>query len=130
MEKKGFLFILSHATRDPMQVAGVMKIATNMKAFDDEMPLDFFLIGEGVQLAKKGVAETISLELEGQKVVVSEMMETLTQDFGVKFFVCHAFMPAFDVSKDDLIESAEVKSSSYLGELLLDGRTPFSLTLL
>jgi predicted peroxiredoxin len=59
MEKKGFLFILSHATRDPMQVAGVMKIATNMKAFDDEMPLDFFLIGEGVQLAKKGVAETI-----------------------------------------------------------------------
>jgi predicted peroxiredoxin len=130
MEKKGFLFVLSHATKDPMQLVALMKIATNMKAFDDEMPLDFFLVGEAVELAKKGVAESISMELEGQKVVVSEMMETLTQDFGVKFYVCHAFMPAFGVSKDDLIESAEVKSSSYLGELLLDGRTPFSLNLL
>ncbi len=129
MEKKGFLFVLSHAAKDPMQLIVLMKIATNMKAFDDEMPLDFFLVGEAVQLAKKGVAESISMELEGQKVVVSEMMETLTQDFGVKFFVCHAFMPAFGVSKDELIESAEVKSSSYLGELLLDGRTPFSLNL-
>ncbi len=127
MTGKKFVFVLSHATEKPAEIIVLMKTATNMKAFDDEIELDFFLMGEGVQLAKKGMAETISMELEGQKVVVSDMLNTLTQDFGVKFFVCHAFMPLYGMSKDDLIESAEMKSSSYLGELMLDGRVPFQV---
>src|SRR5512147_336026 len=118
MEKKKYVFVLSHATQNPMEVIGLMKIAINMKAFDDTVELDFFLIGEGVQLAKKGVAETISMEMEGQKVEVGELIKTLAEDFDVKFFVCHAFLPAFGMTKDDLIKSAEVRSSSYLGELL------------
>jgi predicted peroxiredoxin len=129
MDGKKFIFVLSHATEKPVEVIVMMKTATNMKAFDDEIELDFFLMGEGIQLAKKGIAETISMELEGQKVVVSEMLNTLTQDFNVKFFVCHAFMPLYGMSKDDLIENAELKSSSYLGELMLDGRVPFHVTL-
>lgn len=128
MTGKKFIFVLSHATEKPAEVIVMMKTATNMKAFDDEIELDFFLMGEGVQLAKKGMAETISMELEGQKVVVSEMLNTLTQDFNVKFFVCHAFMPLYGMSKDDLIENAELKSSSYLGELMLDGRVPFQVS--
>ncbi|MFI5295367.1 MAG: DsrE family protein [Thermodesulfovibrionales bacterium] len=128
MVGKKFIFVLSHAAEKPAEVIVMMKTATNMKAFDDEIELDFFLLGEGVQLAKKGIAETISMELEGQKVVVSEMLNTLTQDFNVKFFVCHAFMPLYGMSKDDLIESAELKSSSYLGELMLDGRVPFQVS--
>ncbi len=127
MTGKKFIFVLSHATEKPAEVIVMMKTATNMKAFDDEIELDFFLMGEGVQLAKKGMAETISMELEGQKVVVSEMLNTLTQDFNVKFFVCHAFMPLYGMSKDDLIENAELKSSSYLGELMLEGRVPFQV---
>ncbi len=127
MTGKKFIFVLSHATEKPAEVIVMMKTATNMKAFDDEIELDFFLMGEGVQLAKKGMAETISMELEGQKVVVSDMLNTLTQDFNVKFFVCHAFMPLYGMSKDDLIENAELKSSSYLGELMLDGRVPFQV---
>ena len=128
MTGKKFIFVLSHATEKPAEVIVMMKTATNMKAFDDEIELDFFLMGEGVQLAKKGMAETISMELEGQKVVVSDMLNTLTQDFNVKFFVCHAFMPLYGMSKDDLIENAELKSSSYLGELMLDGRVPFQVS--
>ncbi|GEM_PF-413477 len=128
MVGKKFIFVLSHATEKPAEAIVMMKTATNMKAFDDEIELDFFLIGEGVQLAKKGIAETISMELEGQKVVVSEMLNTLTQDFNVKFFVCHAFTPLYGMSKDDLIEGAELKSSSYLGELMLDGRVPFQVS--
>ncbi len=127
MTGKKFIFVLSHATEKPAEVIVMMKTATNMKAFDDEIELDFFLMGEGVQLAKKGMAETISMELEGQKVVVSEMLNTLTQDFNVKFFVCHAFMPLYGMSKDDLIDNAELKSSSYLGELMLEGRVPFQV---
>ncbi len=129
MAGKKFVFVLSHATEKPAEVIVAMKTATNMKAFDDEIELDFFLMGEGIQLAKKGIAETITMELEGQKIVVSDMLNTLTEDFGVKFFVCHAFMPMYGMSKEDLINNAELKSSSYLGDLMLDGRVPFQVTI-
>lgn len=128
METKKYLFILSHATSNPMEVIGYFKIALNMKAFDDTIELVFFLIGEGVQLAKKGVAKTISMEMEGKQVNVGELLETISE-LEVKFYVCHAFMPGFGVTKEDLIENAEVRSSSYLGELLLKGYIPFSLAM-
>jgi predicted peroxiredoxin len=128
METKKYIFIMSHATTNPMELIVLFKIASNMKAFDDTITLDFFLIGEGVQLAKKGVAKTISMELEGKQVNVGELLEMISE-FGVKFYVCHAFMPDFGVKKEDLIENAEVKSSSYLGELLLHGYIPFSLAM-
>lgn len=128
METKKFLFTLSHATTNPMEVIGLMKIASNIKAFDDSAEVVFFLIGEGVQLAKKGVANTISMELEGKQVNVGELLELLGE-FDVKFYVCHAFMPGYGVTKEALIDIAEVKSSSYLGELLLAGYIPFSLNM-
>ena len=128
MEPKKYIFMLSHATTNPMEVIVLFKIAANMKAFDDAITLDFFLLGEGVQLAKKGVAKTISMEMEGKQVNVGELLDILGE-LGVKFYLCHAFMPDFGVTKEDLIENAEVRSSSYLGELLLNGYTPFSLAM-
>lgn len=128
MDSKKFMFVISHATTSPMEVIGQFKIASNMKAFDDSVDIVFFLIGEGVQLAKKGVAGTMSMELEGKQVNVGEMLEMLLE-FDVKFYVCHAFMPGYGVTKEDLIDQAEPKSSSYLGELLLNGYTPFTLSL-
>lgn len=128
METKKYIFMLSHATTNPMEVIGLMKIASNMKAFDDSIVLDFFLIGEGVQLAKKGVAKNISMEMEGKQVNVGELLEMISE-FGVKFYVCHGFMPGYGMTKEALIENAEIKSSSYLGELLLAGYTPFSLAM-
>ncbi len=126
MENKKFLFVLTHSVSNPMEVLVVMKIASNMKAFDDSIDLAIFLVGEGVLLAKKGVAESISIEFEGKKVNFSEMLEML-KDFDVKFYACSAFMPGHGVTKEDLIENAEERSSSYLGELLLNGYVPFSL---
>jgi len=128
MEPKKFLFTLSHATTNPMEVIGILKIASNMKAFDDSVEVAIFLLGEGVALAKKGVAKAISMEMEGNQVNVGELLDVI-KEFDIKFYVCHAFMPHFGVSKDDLIENAEVRSSSYLGELLLGGYTPFSLNI-
>ena len=66
--------------------------------------------------------------VEGKQVNVGELLELLVE-FGVKFYVCHAFMPGFGVTKEDLIENAEVKSSSYLGELLLAGFIPFTVSM-
>ncbi len=127
MAEKKFLFVLPHATTNPMEVIGFMKVASNMKAFDDSADIVFFLIGEGVQLAKKGVAKTISMEMEGTQVNVGELLDMLSE-FDVKFYVCHGFMPGYGITKDDLIENAEVKSSSFLGELLLKGYIPFSMS--
>ena len=128
MEKKKYLFTLSHATTNPMEVIGIFKIVSNMMAFDDSIEAVIFLLGEGVQLAKKGVAETITMEMEGKPVNVGELLE-MVLELGVKFYVCHAFMPGFGVTQEELIEGAEPKSSAYLGELLLDGFTPFSLSM-
>jgi predicted peroxiredoxin len=106
----------------------MLKVVSNMKAFDDTAEIAVFLVGEGVELAKEGVGSTISMELEGNQVNVGELME-MTVDLGIKFYVCHAFMPGHGVLKEELIENAEVKSSSYLGKLLLAGYIPFPMAM-
>ena len=68
------------------------------------------------------------MELEGSQVNVGELMD-MTVDLGIKFYVCHAFMTGFGVLKEEFIENAEMKSSSYLGELLLAGYTPFPMAM-
>ncbi len=128
MESKKFLFVLSHATSNPMEVIVMLKIVSNMKAFDDEAEIAVFLVGEGVQLAKKGVGKTMTMELEGNKVNVGDLLD-MTPDLNIKFYVCHAFMPLFNVAKEELIENAEMKGSSYLGELLLAGYTPVPMAM-
>jgi predicted peroxiredoxin len=68
------------------------------------------------------------MELEGTMTNVGELIE-MAMDIGVRFCVCHAFMPGFGVGPDTLIKGAEVQSSAYLGEMLLDGYVPFSLSI-
>jgi len=125
---KKYLFTISNATSRPLEAIGILKIASNMKVFDDEAQIVIFLLGEGVQLAKKGVGDKISMELEGSQVNVGELVE-MAIETGIKFHVCHAFMPGFGVEHQDLIPGAEPKGSAYLGELLLDGYVPFSLSI-
>jgi predicted peroxiredoxin len=128
MSDKKFVFTIAHVTSNPIEVLGIMKIASNIKAFSDEAEIAIFLIGEGVELAKKGVVENMTIEFEGKPVNFGEMLEMLI-DFDVKFYVCHAFMPGHGVTQENLIQGAEIKSSSYLGELLLKGYIPFSLSI-
>jgi len=128
MESKKYLFVLTHAATKPLEVLVHFKIASNMKAFDDSIDIAFFLVDEGVRLAKKGVAESISLEFEGKKVNLGEMLDMLSE-FDVKFYVCQAFLPGFQMTKEDFIGNAEEKSSAYLGELLLNGYIPFTLNI-
>jgi predicted peroxiredoxin len=128
MSDKKFVFTIAHVTSNPIEVLGIMKIASNIKAFSDEAEIAIFLIGEGVELAKKGVVENMTIEFEGKPVNFGEMLEMLI-DFDVKFYVCHAFMPGHGVTQENMIQGAEIKSSSYLGELLLKGYIPFSLSL-
>jgi predicted peroxiredoxin len=123
---KKYLFTISHATSSPLEAIGILKIASNMKAFDDEAEIVVFLLGEGVELARKGVASTISMQLEGATTNVGELIE-MAVDIGIKFYVCHAFMPG--VKQEDLLDGAGIKSSSDLGQLLLEGYVPFSISI-
>ena len=125
---KKFLFTVSHATSSPMEVIGIFKVASNLKAFNEDADIVVFLLGEAVQLAKKGVADTISMELEGAQVNVGELI-AMAIEMGIKLYVCHAFMPGFGVEKGDLIAGSEPQSSAYLGEMLADGYVPFSLSI-
>ncbi len=128
MSDKKFVFTISHVTSNPIEVLAIMKIASNIKAFSDEAEIAIFLIGEGVELAKKGVVDSLTIEFEGKPVNFREMLEMLI-DFDVKFYVCHAFMPGQGLTEENLIQGVEVKSSSYLGELLLHGYVPLSLNI-
>ena len=123
---KKFLFTISHATSSPLEAIGILKIASNMKAFDDDAEIAIFLLGEGAQLAKKGVAKTISMELEGATANVGELIE-MAIEIGIKVSVCHAFMPG--AKQEDLLEGIQIQSSSNIGELMLDGYVPFSISI-
>jgi predicted peroxiredoxin len=118
MEKKKFVFILNHSFDKPDHAAGAMQLATNMKAFDVE--LDFFLINEGALLAKKGFAETITWQKKNGFSPVAELLKTLIEDFGVKFYVCASCIKPYGLEGAELIKNAEPKPGSFLGELLME----------
>lgn len=123
---KKFLFTISHATSSPLEAVGILKISSNMKAFDEDADIVVFLLGEGAQLAKKGVAAAISIELEGAMANVGELID-MALEIGITFSVCHAFMPG--AKQEDLLAGVQIQSSSSIGELLLDGYVPFSISI-
>jgi predicted peroxiredoxin len=118
MEDKKFVFIITSSHDRPDVVAGAMQLAANMKAFDVE--LDFFLMDNGALLAKKGFAETITWQKKDQFSLMHELIKTLTEDFGVKFYICASCVKHYDLDKVELVENSEIKPGSYLGEMLLE----------
>jgi len=118
MENKKFVFILNHSSDEPDTAAAALQLAANMKAFDTE--LDFFLLNEGVLLAKKGFAETITGQKKNGFSPVHELLKTLREDFGVKFYVCASCVRSYEMEGAELIGNAEIKSGAFLGQLLLE----------
>jgi predicted peroxiredoxin len=118
MEKKKFIFILNSSFDKPDNAAGAMQLASNMKAFDVE--LDFFLINEGALLAKKGFAETITWQKKNGFSPIADLLKTLIEDFGVKFYVCASCIKPYGLEGAELIKNAEIKPGSFLGELLME----------
>jgi predicted peroxiredoxin len=116
MKNKEFVFIVSHSFDDPERAAAALQLASNMVAFDAKV--DFFLINEGVLLAKKGFAETLTWQHGFSPV--AELLKTLSEDFDSKFFVCASCVEPYGLEGAELIENAEVKPGSYLGELLME----------
>jgi predicted peroxiredoxin len=118
MADKKFVFILTSSYDRPEVAAGAMQLASNMRAFDTEV--DFFLMDNAALLAKKGFAETIVWQKEGQFSPIHELIKTLTEDFGVKFYICASCVKHNGLDKAELIENSEIKPGSFLGEMLLE----------
>ncbi len=116
MSEKSFVLILNHSFDRPDVAASALQLATNMKAFDIE--LDFFLINEGVMLAKKGFAETITWQKKDGFSPIKDLLKTL-QEFGVRFYVCASCVKPYGLEGAELIDNAEIKPGSFLGEMLL-----------
>jgi len=117
MQNKKFVFLITSAEDRPDVVAGAFQLATNMMAFDVE--LDFFLMDQGVQLAKKGFAETLKQKPD-EFSPAHELMNTLINDFGAKVYICASCVKHYGVDKAELVPNAEIKPGSFLGEMLLE----------
>jgi predicted peroxiredoxin len=118
MAKKKFIFIITHSFDRPDLVAGALQLATNMKAFDTE--LDFFLIDNGVLLAKEGFAETLIWQKKDEFSPVNQLLNTLIEDFNTKFYICASCVKHYELDKGNLIKNSEIKPGSYLGEMLME----------
>lgn len=115
MENKEFVFIITHSYDKIEKAAGALQLATNMAAFDAK--IDFFFMNEGVHLTRKGFAESVTWQKAFSPI--AELMKSLREDFGANFYVCASCVKPYGLEGVELIEGAEVKPGSYLGELLM-----------
>ncbi|MCK4910072.1 MAG: DsrE family protein [Thermodesulfovibrionales bacterium] len=118
MSEKKLVFILTSSYDRPDVSAGAMQLAANMKAFDAE--ICFFLMDKAALLAKKGFAETITWQASDQFSPLHELIKTLSEDLEVKFYICAVCMKHHDMEGAELIEGAEVKPGSFLGQMLME----------
>jgi len=118
MAEKKFVFIITDSYDNPDKIAGALQLATNMKAMD--ATVDFFLMDKGALLAKKGYAETLIWQKKDEFSPIADLMKTLIDDFGVKFYICASCVKHYGLDKAELIPNSEAKPGTFLGEMLLE----------
>ena len=118
MAEKKFVFIITDSYGNPDKIAGALQLATNMKAMD--ATVDFFLMDKGALLAKKGYAETLIWQKKDEFSPIADLMKTLIDDFGVKFYICASCVKHYGLDKAELIPNSEAKPGTFLGEMLLE----------
>ena len=118
MANKKFVFIITDSYDNPDKVAGALQLATNMRAMDTVV--DFFLMDKGALLAKKDYAETLVWQKKDEFSPIADLMKTLIDDFGVKFYICASCVKHYSLDKVELVPNSEPKPGSFLAEMLLE----------
>jgi predicted peroxiredoxin len=119
MAEKKFVFILTTSETRPDIPAGALQLATNMIAFDAEIAV--FLMDEASLLARPGFAADLAARQKpGGFSPVDSLLRTLTDDFGVKVYVCASCVKTHGLDPANLAFGAAVKPGSYLGEMLME----------
>ncbi len=118
MAAKKFVFIITGSYDNPDKIAGALQLATNMRAMDTVV--DFFLMDKGALLAKKGYAETLIWQKKDEFSPIADLMKTLIEDFGVKFYICASCVKHYGLDTVERVPNSEPKPGSFLGEMLLE----------
>lgn len=116
MADRKYVFIITHSFDRPDLAAGAFQLAANMRAFD--MEVDFFLMDNGAALAEQGFAERLTWQRKDQFSPLAELITTLAEDFGCRFYICASCVKHFGLDKAELIPNSEVKPGSFLAEML------------
>ena len=100
--KKNILMLITHSTDDHDRANAAVALAVSLVSMDHDVVI--FLNHEGVLLAKKGVAETIS----GRNFTpVGELFPLLIES-EVPIFVCTAAADTFGITEEDLVPGAVI----------------------
>lgn len=118
MAEKKFVFIITESYDNPDKIAGAFQIAANMRAMDIEV--DFFLMDKGSLLAKKGYAETLIWQKKAEFSPLPDLIKTLIEDFGSKFYICASCVKYYELDKVELLPNSEIKPGTFLAEMLLE----------
>lgn len=118
MPEKKFVFIITESYKEPDKVAGAFQLATNMWAMDAQV--DFFLMDRGALLAKKGYAEGLIWQKKDEFSPMADLMKTLIEDFGAKFYICASCVKHYGLDTAERIPNSEIKPGAFLGEMLLE----------
>jgi predicted peroxiredoxin len=73
-----------------------------------------------VLLAKKGFAESLTWQKKDEFSPITDLIKTLIDDFGVKFYICASCVKHYGLDNAERIPSSEIKPGSFLGEMLLE----------
>jgi predicted peroxiredoxin len=118
MGARKFVFIITESYDNPDKVAGALQLATNMRAMD--ITVDFFLMDRGSMLAKRGYAETLIWQKKDEFSPIADLIKTLAEDLGAKFYICASCVKSYGLDKVDLIPNSEIKPGTFLAEMLLE----------
>jgi predicted peroxiredoxin len=107
------VFIVTHGPDNPEMAITPFVMAGAASSADITVVMGFQ--GEGVRIAKKGVAETIA----ASKVMpLSELLNTI-REFGGTFLVASPAIKSRGISEQDLIEGAQVVNASrFVAEIM------------
>jgi predicted peroxiredoxin len=66
------------------------------------------------------LAATLTWQRKNQFSPISDLMETLIDEFSCRFYICASCVKHFELDKVELIANAEVKPGSFLAEMLVE----------
>lgn len=115
-QEKSVVVIMTSGPSTPGRCATPFFIATILACMDADVTV--FLTMEGVNLAKKGVAENMAA-MEGGKRIIDFMRDA--KNAGVKISLCSPALPGYriDPAHDLIDEVDDISSGGVLADLIL-----------
>lgn len=114
-EEKSVVIVMTSGPSTAHRCATPFYIGAILASMDADVRVFFTM--EGVQLARKGVAENLRA-MKGGKTILEFMRDAKAA--GVKFHLCKPAMPGYEMEVGDVIEEVdEISNAGALADLIL-----------